>query len=427
MLPVLQSLEYRQFIRRRTSMTPEDKRYAEKIKAYILGNYKNNFREPAPNLSHPYLVPGAAYSRQLWDWDSWLTGYALLAIDDPSIEAYEKGCVLNFLEAQDEQGRIPILVQDTHWYLFDLDPRVFTNIHKPCLALHAIAISKHYGGATWLKGGFSKMEKFIEYYEKHQRDDETGLFFPIDDLGLGFDNDPTAFYRPKCSSATIYLNSLMQAEYQAMADLAEMLKLTEEKQKYQDKANSLAKAIRDELFDERDGFFYSADISLRKVDPNEWLQIGAPRHYHSLPMRIETWAGLLPLWSKIATPEQARRVVEEHYTNPSTLYSPYGIRSVSKAEKMFRNIKSDNPSCWSGPIWINANYFTYVGLRNYGYNNLAEDLALKTIRLLGKDVEENGQFYEYYHSETGQGLCNQGFQSWNFLVLLMIQDLEKAE
>ena len=406
-------------------MNAEDKRYADSIKAYILGNYKNNFREPVANLKHPYLVPGAYYKHQLWDWDSWLTGYALLGIDDPEIERYEKGCVLDFLDAQDEQGRLPILVQDTHWWLFALDPRVFTNIHKPCLALHALAISKRYGDASWIREGFPKMERFISYYETKMQDKETGLFFPVDDLGLGFDNDPTAFYRPKCSTATIYLNSLMQAELEAMGELAHLLGLEEGAISYKKKAEDLAKAIHEELFDPRDGFFYSADISLRKVDPNEWLQSGAPRNYHSLPMRIETWAGILPLWSGIATKEEAKRVVEEHYANPATLYSPYGIRSVSKAEKMFRNIKSGNPSCWTGPIWINANYFAYVGLKNYGYGDLAEELALKTIRLLGQDIEKNGQFHEYYHPETGEPLNNPGFQSWNFLVLLMIEDLEK--
>ncbi len=406
-------------------MKKETTRYIGEIKNYILSSYRNNFREPVSNLKYPFLVPGSSYKHQLWDWDSWLTGIALLGIGDPSIETYEKGCVLNFLDAQDEEGRIPILVQDTPSWLFDLKPEVFTNIHKPCLASHATAISKHYGNAVWIKDNYTKLQKFIGYYETHQKDEETGLFYPIDDLGLGFDNDPTAFYRPKCSSATIYLNSLMQMEYQSMASLASMLSLPSEEKEYMEKAEKLAKAIRDELFDERDGFFYSADISLRKVDPNEWLQSGAPRNYHSLPMRIETWAGLLPLWCHIATEKQVERVIKDHYCNPSTLYSEFGIRSVSKAEKMFRNISSGNPSCWSGPIWINANYFAYVGLRNYGYDDLALELAEKTICLLGKDLEKQGEFSEYYDSETGLGLRNPGFQSWNFLVLLMINDLEK--
>lgn len=406
--------------------TQDDIRYAKLIVEYIQKGYKDNFREPVANLAHPYLVPGANYSHQLWDWDSWLTGLALMSIDDPSIKAYEEGCVLNFLDAQDEEGRIPILVQDTDWDLFELKKGKIINIHKPCLVLHALAICKHYGDVSWIKEGFGKIEKYLAYYEARQRHEETGLYFPVDDLGLGFDNDPTVFYRPNGSTAPIYMNALMQAELQATAELANLLGLPEKGKAYQEKADALAEAIRQELYDPRDGFFYSADISLRPVRKDVWLHSGAPRNYHSLPMRIETWAGVLPLWSNIATKEEAKRVVEEHYLNPDTLYSPYGIRSVSKQEKMFRNIKCDNPSCWVGPIWINANYFAYIGLKNYGYDALAEELALKTIRVLGKDIEQNGEFSEYYHSENGTGLYNRGFQSWNFLVLLMIQDLKLA-
>ena len=37
----------------------------------------------------------------------------------------------------------------------------------------------------------------------------------------------------------------------------------------------------------------------------------------------------------------------------------------------------------------------------------------------------NKQFHEYYDGETGLGVRGLGFQSWNFLVLRMINDLEK--
>lgn len=406
-------------------MDQETARYAKKIKEYIFSNYKNNFRESVANLKYPFLVPGASYKHQLWDWDSWLTGLSLLSIDDPSIEEYEKGCVLNFLDAQDKEGRIPILVQDSPSWLFDLKEGTSTNIHKPCLSLHALAISAHYKDVSWIKEGFPKIEKYLSYCETHQRHEETGLYFPLDDLGLGFDNDPTVFYRPLRSTATIYLNSLMQAELKATGSLASLLGLETKAKIYKEKADALANAIHEELFDHRDGFFYSADISLRPVDSNEWLHSGAPRNYHSLPMRIETWAGILPLYSGFATKEEAKRVIEEHYLNPKTLYSKFGIRSLSASEKMYRNISSGNPSCWVGPIWINANYFTYIALKNYGYNDLAEEIAAKTIRMLGKDLEKQGQFSEYYDAETGEGLRNPGFQSWNFLVLPMILDLEE--
>lgn len=399
------------------------KKNIDLIKSYLEKNYRNNFREPVPGiLNHPYLVPGSGYKHQLWDWDSWLTGFALMGLDGEQSEEYQKGCVIDFLEHIDNQGRIPILVQDSYWWLFEINDRYESNIHKPCLAIHAYEISKHYGDAKWLEPYFDKLLSFISYYEKNQKDEETGLFYWLDDLGLGFDNDPTAFYRPGKSTGTIYLNSLMYEELNSVANLADLLGKEEIKDLYLSKAEALKKAIRSECFDEVDGFFYSVDLSLRKVDKNMWLHSGQVRFWHSLPLKITTWAGMLPLWNKIASKEEAARVVGR-YQNKDGLFSPYGIRSVAKNEKMFGNFDTGNPSCWLGPIWINANYFTYVGLKNYGYDDLAKDIAIKTINLLGDDLAKNGDFHEYYNSETGAGVRGKGFQSWNFLVIHLINDL----
>ncbi|MCQ2742094.1 MAG: glycoside hydrolase family 37 [Bacilli bacterium] len=395
--------------------------YVDAIKKYVGESYRNNFREPVDRLPYHFLVPGAGYRHQLWDWDSWLTGYALMSVDDKDIEKYQKGCVLDFLNAICEDGRIPILVQDSPSWLFDIDDKYQSNIHKPCLAIHALEISERYNDYNWIADKFDDLLRFISFYEKNQKDEETGLFYWIDDLGIGFDNDPTVFYRPNKSTGAIYLNSLMYMELLSVAKIAEKLG-RKEAEEYFKKSESLKEAIENECFDKVDGFYYSADLSLRKVDPEVWLHKGHPRFWHSLPIKITTWAGLLPLWAKIATKEEADRVVKR-YLNEEGLYSEYGIRSVAKNEKMFGIFDTGNPSCWLGPIWINANYFTYVALKNYGYDDLAKDIAVKTIKLLGKDVLENGQFHEYYDSETGKGVRGPGFQSWNFLVIKLIEEL----
>ena len=41
--------------------------------------------------------------------------------------------------------------------------------------------------------------------------------------------------------------------------------------------------------------------------------------------------------------------------------------------------------------------------------------------MFGKDIEENGEMHEYYDPETGKGVHNKGFQSWNLLVVNMIK------
>ena len=160
------------------------------------------------------------------------------------------------------------------------------------------------------------------------------------------------------------------------------------------------------------------------VDPSVRLHSGAPRHWNTLIQRIGVWSGFMAMWSGIATSAQADRMVKEHYKNKKTFCAPYGVRTLSKMEKMYAIKKTGNPSCWLGPIWGISNYMTFEGLVKYGYVKEAKELAVKTIKLFGADLEKNGQFHEYYDPESGEGVNNPGFQNWNLLVVNMIEWLE---
>ena len=140
-------------------------------------------------------------------------------------------------------------------------------------------------------------------------------------------------------------------------------------------------------------------------------------------MRIGVWTGFMAMWAGIATPEQADRMVKENYLKSNIFYSDYGIRTLSKSEQMYLIKESGNPSCWLGPIWGISNYLTFKALLKYGYDDLAKEIAEKTVTLFGRDVEKCGEFHEYYDPETGEGISNQGFQSWNLLVSNMISYL----
>jgi putative isomerase len=134
----------------------------------------------------------------------------------------------------------------------------------------------------------------------------------------------------------------------------------------------------------------------------------------------------MALWAGIASPEQAVRVAHEHYENPQTFGAPYGVRTLSKLEKMYNVRGTGNPSSWLGPIWGIANYLTFRGFVRYDLNDAARDLATKTIRLFGRDIERFGALHEYYQPENGEPILNRGFQNWNYLVLNMIAWLENT-
>ncbi len=409
-------------------MTKQDfERYEKIIVDYAKNSYKKMFRSKGGNLNHNFIVPGPCYNQELWDWDSWLTDIALREIAEEDITEYEKGCVLNFLENVREDGWTPVVIMpDKMMPPFDASDIIqghTPNPHKPCLAQHARFIIEQIGDALWLEDRFANLEKYLDFYFKNCYHTETGLYYFLDDTAIGVDNDPCVFYRPFKSSASIYLNCLMYKELIDTAFIAESL--GKDSKKYTEKAEALKNAIREHCYDERDGFYYSVDINLLPIDLEKFLHSGSPRHWNCLIQRIDVWTGMMPLWNGIATNEQAERIVKK-YLDDRTFYAPYGIRSLSKLEKMYTVRISGNPSCWLGPIWGIANYMTFLGLLNYGYTELAKEICEKTIEMFGKDIEENGEMHEYYDPETGKGVHNKGFQSWNLLVVNMIKWYKKT-
>lgn len=128
----------------------------------------------------------------------------------------------------------------------------------------------------------------------------------------------------------------------------------------------------------------------------------------------------MAMWAGIADEEKSKRMVYENMLDKRTFNAEYGVRSLSKLEKMYCIAESGNPSCWLGPIWGISNYICFKALAGFGYNAEARSLVQKTVLMHGRAIEKSGAMYEYYHPDTGAGVSNKGFQSWNFLVNNMI-------
>ncbi|HSC36748.1 MAG TPA: hypothetical protein VLD19_02705 [Chitinophagaceae bacterium] len=242
------------------------RRYADIIRKNISADYKGMFRDSGGALHYPYITPGSsAYANDLWDWDSWLSNIALRQVlndngtdkDKKEAVKYEQGCVLNFLSYTGFDGYMPILVAKKS----DPDkikPRNIytTNMHKPVIAQHAAFLTRmNNGNAEWLREKFSLMQAFINNYESHHRHRPTGLYYWQDDLAIGVDNDPSTFFRPAGSSASIFLNCLMYRELKAMTYLAGRLGLPDIAREYENDADNLRSAVQKNCWDEKDGYF----------------------------------------------------------------------------------------------------------------------------------------------------------------------------
>ena len=116
----------------------------ESVKQYVKENLSRMRREPGGILRYPYIVPGSdTYATTLWDWDSWWTCIAIGQADAEEGTAknslpYEQGCILNFLDHMDEQGKMPILITNDNFLPDNEMDYIGKNNHKPVLAQHAL-------------------------------------------------------------------------------------------------------------------------------------------------------------------------------------------------------------------------------------------------------------------------------------------------
>jgi putative isomerase len=412
-------------------MQAETARYSALIRQNLQADYRGMFREAGGNMPYPFITPGSQqYADVLWDWDSWLANVALRQIllevgdekEQDEARAYEQGCVLDFLHWGGMDGWMPIWIKRSEPLERPANPYI-ENMHKPVLAQHAAFITQLQGDdAEWLRDRFYYLLTFLGNYRNHHRH-ACGIYFWQNDFAIGVDNDPCTYFRPPRSSGSIFLNCLMFRELEAGAYLADRLHLDEVARHLRTDAEAVRDAVREHCWDERDGFFYSVDLDLLPTGTTG-LHAGQPRDWDCLIQRIGVWSGFLALWAGIATPEQAERVVTEHYCDPRTFNAAYGVRTLSKLEKMYAIRASSNPSCWLGPVWGVSNYLTFRGLVRYGFRDDAHELAERTIRLFGRDIERFGALHEYYQPENGEPILNRGFQNWNYLVLNMIAWLE---
>ncbi|MES2307618.1 MAG: trehalase family glycosidase [Verrucomicrobiota bacterium] len=389
------------------------------------------FREPNGFLKYPFIVPGGTYHHQLWDWDSFWLSRALLrsrrwfsTASNETIKKYVKGSWLNFFENQAPDGTVSILLQPDQRDVFGCSnlygPE--TNQAKPVFGQMALDLMEAGEGSEWIKPWFPKLMLFYRHWlEKYGS--PTGLLVWGSDLAIGVDNDPATYGRPDFSSANLLLNSLFYADLAATKKIAEKLGRKKESKELTQWMKQISGALQNHCWDPRDQFFYSVDIQSkdrrRDVVPAD-VPLGMDMTWNSLPLKIKSFTGLLPLWCKVATRRQADALVKTHFGKNSTLLAPYGIRSLSRDEKMYSpSINSCNPSNWLGPIWIVANFMVQEGLRQYGYDILANKISDATLRLLEKDLKKTGTLHECYHPDTGKPNFNKDFISWNVLALCM--------
>ena len=404
----------------------------QKIKEYFLRNAHRVMKKPIGELQFPFLDPGSGYEGDLWDWDSYFTAKALCAafsvcsdaemtaagLSRESVTAHVKGCVQNFLSAQVSDGYIPIMLSGNGlfagYFHAEHEKGVPLNQHKPFLCQASLQAGEFACDYGWIES--EKLVAYLRYYETRQFDNRSGLFVWQDDIMIGIDNNPTVYYRAPRSLADIYLNSFMVSEYDAMAEI--LRRTGKDAAVFEENALRLRTAINREMWDEREGIYYSQDVGFVKTERSYngfTFHEGFAPKWNTVPLKIRFWGCFLPLFAGICDDGQTEKLCA--HLSDSDVMAAYGVRTLARNEKMYNLEKSNNPSNWLGAIWIVANYLVYKGLLRYQKTEQAEQLRQKTVTLLERNLETYGEMFESYHPDTGEPNLFPGFLSWNLLAI----------
>ena len=410
-------------------MYQEDRTLLEK---FIQEHVEALLKQPRSFIRYPFIDPGSVYDGNVWDWDTFWSVYGLFSVSElfsgelnARILTHAEGNVRNFIDHQQPDGYIPMMIEVAEWpepYLVMKHKEgVRMNMHKPFLASQIALISRKKGDWAWAADFVEPLERYFEYYQIYFNDN-CGLYVWHDDIMIGMDNDPATFGRPQDSTANIYLNSFMVMELQAMADLLTALSLPADK--YLQRREALVAAVQRECWDPRDRFFYSVDVDIR-TRKFDWFHQGLGVFWKTLPIKVRVWSGFLPMLAGFATQEQAAALARHAFDEP-TFFSPWGVCTLAKDERMFDLSVTNNPSNWLGPIWLVANYCVFKGLLQYGYRAEAEKIAAGSLKLLADDLRTSGSIHEYYSPLDGTPIMNGGFINWNILALTMMKELEES-
>jgi alpha,alpha-trehalase len=165
------------------------------------------------------------------------------------------------------------------------------------------------------------------------------------------------------------LNSLLYLLEKSIAKAYLQNNNEEEAKKFESFATARAELMREISFDQEHGFFADNIIP----DPFN----------HSLP----TLAMMYPLFAGIATEEQAKVTIR--FAEKNLLKDGGWTTTLERSGQQW-----DAPNGWAPLQWI-----TFVGLKNYGFNELANEGARRWLELNKNVFQRTGRMMEKYNVE----------------------------
>lgn len=328
-------------------------------------------------LPHPYTVPsvgqeGFVFEEQYY-WDSYFTALGLV---NTRHQELAEGMLENLLHLLDRFGQIPNASR--YYFMSRSQPPILTSYiwliyetgkkSKEWLKSHLQKAETEY----WNVWRSTKHPAWHEIYAGLSRYYDVDVLHDLAEAESGWDMTPR-FRRRAMDFLPVDLNSLL---YKYELDFARGAQLTGDKEaakKWLKRSKDRKKAMMNLMWDNGIGFFFDYD------------------HKNKNRGGIRSLAGYYPMWAGMLTADEAARTMRQldKFEHDGGLVTTH--RYLPLPEKV--------PTQWAYPNgWAPLQYITIEGFKRYGYDQVAERIAINWLKNNLDWFTQHGVFLEKYNA-----------------------------
>lgn len=336
-------------------------------------------------LPRPYMCANHDMFKEMYYWDSY---FIMLGLEHTAHEEFAEHITENALYLVRRFGRIPN--GSRYYFLSRSQPPFLTSMIRKTVSYRQRRGDKQSDIETWLKSAHESAQ--AEYHQvwrgkkfPDEREVYQGLsrFYDLNIWHLAAEAesgwDMTPRYEDRCLDfIPIDLNALLYQYERDFIGISERLGHADEAKQWRTIMNARAEAMNNVLWDNDTGFYYDFD------------------YHKGRRSNFRTIAGFFAMWCELATPEQARRMVETHLP---ALEQEYGVVTTEK----FDPPPGEFSKQWAWPNgWAPLHWITVSGLVKYGYHKEAERIATKWLDLVNSVFLTNNVNFEKYDVVHGR-------------------------
>lgn len=368
---------------------PQDTKKFQELYELAATGLMMNLYAPRNKMEKTCSVPAKVHFNSFWGWD---TPFQSMGQSEFDSQLAWDNIRIQF-ETQAKNGMVyQILADDTK--------KVMWNFSQP--PVQGWALKKLFEqdtdrkrAAVNLEWVYPKLAAYIEWFQKSRDADGDGLLEALNPYEEGWDDTPRlAFDRKGFAGGTAntqHIDNLVMTSWALLSlrILNEFAQILDKR----DDAGALNKKI-ETLAEKMDSGFWSEACQC-------WLDYNTQEKKH---VNVLTPANWFPAFARgTKNLKRVKAVIEKHLLNPKEFFGAYPVPTVAYNDPNYNH--EDDGTYWRGQIWLNTSFVTLQTLFQYGYENEANEILRRTLKM----IDKKGGLYENYNALTGGvGLSSKG-------------------